>query len=57
MNNDGCPEYPYGDEIERLAADLWRLENPDMSVFDCDAAMQEAYRQKILNERKAKEKS
>lgn len=49
--------YPYGEEIERLAAQLWRQENPEMSVFDCDATMQEAYRQKILNERKAKEKT
>lgn len=45
---------PFGIEIERLAADLWRRENPDMSVFACDAKMKDEYRQRILAEREPK---
>ncbi len=46
---------PYGVGIERLAANLWRRENPDMSVFACDAAMQEQYRRRILDLNPVKE--
>jgi len=34
----------YGDELERMAADMWRRDNPDTSVFLCDAATKEKYR-------------
>ena len=35
-------------EIENLAADLWRLENPSMSVFECDFKMKEEYRKRAI---------
>ncbi len=38
------PEDVEDDPVERLAADLWREDHPTMSVFACDATMQEAYR-------------
>lgn len=34
------------DPVERLAASLWREDNPTMSVFACDAETQERYRQR-----------
>lgn len=49
---DYAADGPYGDRIEKLAASLWRKENPDMSVFACDAAMMEAYRLRILEDQK-----
>ena len=36
--------------LERLAADLWRRENPDMSVFACDVGMKEKYRDRVRDE-------
>lgn len=35
------------DELERAAADLWRQENPGKSVFACDVAEKDRYRQRI----------
>jgi len=35
------------DKIEREAADLWHLENPTQSVFDCDAETTESYRRRV----------
>lgn len=52
FNEVGSDNGPYGDKVERLAASLWRKENPDMSVFACDAAMMEAYRLRILEAQK-----
>lgn len=49
---DYAADGPYGDKVERLAASLWRKENPDMSVFACDAAMMESYRLRILEAQK-----
>ena len=40
------------DYLEREAAALWRRENPDMSVFDCDHAMKERYRDRIRDARR-----
>jgi hypothetical protein len=45
-------DHTWSDDDERTAAALWRSENPNMSVFDCDAAMKERYRARI-RERKA----
>lgn len=33
--------------LERAAGLLWRRENPTMSVFACDGAMQESYRERV----------
>jgi hypothetical protein len=33
-----------GRTLEQIAADLWRADNPDASVFDCDANTKEFYR-------------
>lgn len=38
------PEDMEDDPVERLASDLWRQDHPTMSVFVCDAAMQDEYR-------------
>jgi hypothetical protein len=38
------------DDLERRAADLWRKENPDASVFSCDAATKTRYRARVLAE-------
>ena len=35
-------------QIEELAANLWRLENPSMSVFECDFKMKEEYRKRAI---------
>lgn len=35
------------DTVERAAAALWRAENPDKSVFACEAEEKERYRQRI----------
>lgn len=32
--------------LEQKAADLWRAENPGLSVFDCDARSKDHYREK-----------
>jgi hypothetical protein len=40
------PELP--DEMERRAAELWRKENPDMSVFACTSEIMSQYRRRIL---------
>jgi hypothetical protein len=34
-------------DIEFAAAELWRHDHPDMSVFDCGATMQKIYRQRV----------
>lgn len=54
----GCCQYPdcgcfdasdyWEDTVERAAADLWRRENPTMSVFSCDAEMKKLYRARAL---------
>jgi hypothetical protein len=33
------------DELEQLAADMWRRDNPEVSVFLCDADTKARYRQ------------
>jgi len=33
--------------IEYAAAELWKHDNPAMSVFDCNAEMQELYRERV----------
>lgn len=33
--------------LEKDAADLWRSENPEKSVFDCDEAEKETYRERV----------
>jgi len=35
-----------GRTLEQIAADLWRADNPDASVFDCDASTKEFYRER-----------
>ena len=42
------PEDMEEDRIERLAADLWRAENPTQSVFACDAETKRVYRARAL---------
>jgi hypothetical protein len=37
--------------IEQEAADLWRQDNPEMSVFACDAEMKSRYRMKAAARR------
>jgi hypothetical protein len=37
------------DALEREAAALWREENPDMSVFNCDAQMKEHYLRRVAD--------
>ena len=36
------------DLAEKRAADLWRKEHPDRSVFDCDEAEKDIYRNRAL---------
>ena len=43
-------EHEAGDaSLERLAAELWRNDHPEMSVFACDVEMKQKYRARILN--------
>lgn len=43
---EGMPNGPdeTDDELEKRASDLWRKENPTMSVFACDEEMKKRYR-------------
>lgn len=43
--------------LERAAAELWRHENPTMSVFDCNAEMRNSYRRRVLDGERAPEKA
>jgi len=35
-----------GRTLEQIAADLWRADNPDASVFDCDVSTKDYYRER-----------
>ena len=37
-------------ELERRAAEMWRADNPNQSVFDCDEETKIRYRRKALME-------
>lgn len=38
-------------DLEMQASQLWRRENPEMSVFACDIDMQNEYRRRVLEEK------
>lgn len=38
------------DRIERIAADMWRAENPETSVFACDIQTKKKYRKRAQAE-------
>jgi len=40
---------PTDEQIERIAADLWQLENPRQNAFQCDAPTRASYRARVRN--------
>src|SRR4029077_9753113 len=49
MTYGPSPEDLEEDAVERLAADLWRADNPTQNVFNCDAETKQAYRKRALS--------
>jgi hypothetical protein len=44
-------------DLERAAADLWRADNPQQSVFDCDGKTKVRYRRAVLAELASREET